>query len=121
MNGQKSIPIFQMSTVKVSSGLQYFYSFHLLFFFKINDNSLLKLSYTKRIERPNYRNLNPFINTSDSKNISTGNTNLKPEIGKRYELDYSTDIATTGSFIASPFYRINEQDIQDYIVYYLSL
>ncbi len=88
---------------------------------KISDNSLIKLSYTKRIERPDYRDLNPFINTSDPKNLSTGNTNLKPEIGKRYELGYSTDIAATGSFMVSLFYRINEQDIQNYIVYYPSL
>src|SRR6185312_10505403 len=44
------------------------------FFFskKISDNSQIKLSYTKRIERPDYRDLNPFINTSDPKNLSTG-------------------------------------------------
>ncbi len=87
---------------------------------KISDNSLLKLSYTKRIERPDYRDLNPFINTSDPKNLSTGNPGLKPETGERYELGYSTDNGS-GSFMVNLFYRINEQDIQDYIVYYPSL
>jgi len=87
---------------------------------KLSENSLLKASYSKRIERPDYGDLNPFINTSDPKNLSTGNSNLKPEIGKRYELGYSLDIDKVGSFMVSLFYRINEQDIQPFIVYYPS-
>jgi ferric enterobactin receptor len=87
---------------------------------KLTDNSQLKLSYTKRIERPDYRDLNPFINTSDPKNLSTGNPNLTPEIGKRYELGYSVDLDKIGSFMINLFYRINDHDIQPYIVYYPS-
>ena len=87
---------------------------------KLTDNSQLKLSYTKRIERPNYRDLNPFINTSDPKNLSTGNPNLTPEIGKRYELGYSVDMDKIGSFMVNLFYRVNDHDIQPYIVYYPS-
>ncbi|HXR82922.1 MAG TPA: TonB-dependent receptor [Hanamia sp.] len=85
---------------------------------KLSDNSLLKLSYSKRIERPDYRDLNPFINTSDPKNLSTGNSNLQPEIGKRYELAYSTDLKNNGSIMVSLFYRQNLNDIQPFIVYY---
>ncbi len=87
---------------------------------KLSENSLLKLSYSKRIERPDYRDLNPYINTSDPKNLSTGNPNLKPEIGKRYELAYSNDIKGFGSVLISLFYRINEQDIQPFVIFYPS-
>ena len=87
---------------------------------KLSENSLLKLSYSKRIERPDYRNLNPYINTTDPKNLSTGNPNLKPELGKRYELGYSNDIKNFGSLMVSLFYRINEQDIQPFIIFYPS-
>jgi len=92
------------------------------FFFskKIGENSQIKLSYTKRIERPDYGDLNPFINTSDPKNLTTGNPHLLPEIGRRYELGYSIDVDKIGSFMATLFYRINDHDIQDYIVYYPS-
>ncbi|MEO6820536.1 MAG: TonB-dependent receptor [Ginsengibacter sp.] len=85
---------------------------------KLSDNSQIKLSYTKRIERPDYSDLNPFINTSDPKNLSTGNIHLLPEIGRRYELGYNIDIDKIGSFMIILFYRKNENDIQDYIVYY---
>ena len=92
----------------------------IFFFKKLSDNSQIKLSYTKRIERPDYGDLNPFINTSDPKNLSTGNIHLLPEIGRRYELGYNIDIDKIGSFMANLFYRKNENDIQDYIVYYPS-
>ena len=87
---------------------------------KLTEYSQIKLSYTKRIERPDYRDLNPFINTSDPKNLSTGNIHLLPEIGKRYELGYNIDIDKVGSFMVNLFYRVNNYDIQDYIVYYPS-
>ncbi|MEP6952305.1 MAG: TonB-dependent receptor [Ginsengibacter sp.] len=87
---------------------------------KLSENSLLKLSFSKRIERPEYRDLNPFINTSDPKNLSTGNPNLQPQIGKRYELGYSNDIKKFGSVMVNFFYRINDHDIQPFIVFYPS-
>ncbi|MEO6229050.1 MAG: TonB-dependent receptor [Ferruginibacter sp.] len=85
---------------------------------KIGDKQTIKLSFSKRIERPDYEDLNPFVNTSDPKNLSTGNPVLKPEIGYRYELGYSRDLGTTGSLMVSLFHRINENDIQPYVVYY---
>ena len=54
---------------------------------KLNDNQTLKICYSKRIERPDYRDLNPFINTTDPYNVTMGNPYLKPEIGHRIEFD----------------------------------
>ncbi len=84
----------------------------------LTESSLLKLSYSKRIERPEYDDLNPFVNTSDPKNLSTGNPFLKPEIGQRIELGYSNDIPKIGSMFISLFYRENNRDIQPFITYY---
>ena len=88
---------------------------------KLSDNQTLKFSYSKRIERPDYRDLNPFINTSDPKNITSGNLFLTPEIGNSYELGYNKDLGTKGSFAITAFYRINNHDIQNFIIYYPSL
>ena len=85
---------------------------------KIGDKQTIKLSFSKRIERPDYEDLNPFVNTSDPKNLSTGNPYLQPEIGYRYELGYNHDLGKTGSLMVSLFHRINENDIQPYVVYY---
>ena len=88
---------------------------------KLNDKQTLKLSYSKRIERPDYRELNPFINTTDPYNITTGNPYLQPEIGHRFELGWNYDLDAGGSFMVSAFYRLNQNDIQPYVVYYASL
>lgn len=93
-----------------------------IFFSKqLGENHQIKLSYSKRIERPDFRDLNPFINTSDPKNITAGNPYLKPEIGNRYELGYSIDLDKIGSFMINAFYRTSDHDIQPYVVYYPSL
>jgi ferric enterobactin receptor len=80
----------------------------------------LKVSYTKRIQRPGYRALNPFVNTSDPKNITQGNPLLKPEIGNNYELGYSKSFEKGGTLNIVLFYRRSAQDIQPYLVYYPS-
>ena len=87
---------------------------------KINDAQTIKLSYSKRIERPDYNELNPFVNTTDPKNLSTGNPFLLPELGHRIEFSYNRDFGKTGSAMINLFYRINEHDIQSYVFYYPS-
>ena len=85
---------------------------------KLAASQTIKLSYSKRIERPDYEDLNPYVNINDPKNLSTGNPNLKPEIGNRVELGYSKDFGKIGSIMLNLFYRINDQDIQPYVIYY---
>jgi ferric enterobactin receptor len=82
------------------------------------DGGSLKLSYSKRIGRPDYEELNPFINTSDPKNITTGNSNLVPEQSHRYEFAYNKDLGKAGSFMINLFYRLNLNDIQPFVTYY---
>jgi hypothetical protein len=82
---------------------------------------VIKLSYSKRIERPGYWDLNPFINTADPKNITAGNPALMPEISNRVELGYSGEVNNVGSFMVNLFFRGNNHDIQPYIVYYPTL
>ena len=87
---------------------------------KIHENTNIRLNYSKRINRPDYEELNPFVNTTDPKNLSAGNPNLKPEIGHRFELAFNRDFGKTGSAMLNLFYRINDHDIQPFIVYYTS-
>lgn len=82
-----------------------------------NQNSL-KISYTYRIQRPGYRDLNPFINLSDPHNISIGNPDLKPEIQNRIELGYNKTFKKGGNLNIVAFYRWNTSDIQSFVTYY---
>jgi Outer membrane receptor proteins, mostly Fe transport len=84
----------------------------------LNKTQSLKLAYGKRIERPEYRELNPFINLSDPYNISTGNTLLKPEIGNNFELGYSSTFKKGGNIYISLIERINTQDVKQVTTFY---
>lgn len=78
----------------------------------------LKLAYGKRIERPEYRDLNPFINLSDPYNITTGNPLLKPEIGNNFELGYSSTFKKGGNIYISLIERINTSDLKPVTTFY---
>jgi outer membrane receptor protein involved in Fe transport len=80
----------------------------------------LRFSFTKRIQRPGYRVLNPFVNAADPKNITVGNPYLQPEIAHNMELSYNRNFDKGASINIALFYRHNTQDIQPYIVYYPS-
>ncbi len=82
------------------------------------NNNLLKLSYTHRIQRPDYRDLNPFINASDPKNFTSGNPNLKPEFSDKIELGYNAFLKKGATLNVSLFSQFNRQDIQQYTVFY---
>ncbi|MEX8546100.1 MAG: TonB-dependent receptor [Mucilaginibacter sp.] len=89
-----------------------------VFSHKINETQTIKASFTYRIQRPDYGALNPFFNISDPRNISTGNPNLKPEIGHNYELGYNKSFEKGGNIYVAAFYRYNTDDIQSYTTYY---
>jgi len=88
---------------------------------KIDETQSFKLSYTYRIERPDYGDLNPFENVSDPHNISRGNPNLKPEIGHNYEFGYNKTFAKGSNIYIGAFYRYNTNDIQSYTTPYDTL
>ncbi len=71
----------------------------------------IKLSYTHRIERPDYRELNPFLNRSDPYNITTGNPFLKPELGDNIELGYNKTW-NSGYIYVGLYERIDGQDLK---------
>ena len=88
---------------------------------KIGEENSIKLSYSRRINRPGTEELSPYVNTTDPKNMSQGNPYLLPEKGERIELTYSQDLKSLGSIMLTVFQRNSNQDIQPYVVYYPSL
>ncbi|QXV66602.1 TonB-dependent receptor [Mucilaginibacter sp. 21P] len=81
---------------------------------KLDATQSIKLSYSFRIERPDYGEVNPFYNISDPHNISTGNPNLKPEKSNSVELGYNRSFNSGANFYVGSFYRHNKDDIQQY-------
>ena len=54
--------------------------------YKISDDFSLQLGYSRRINRPRLRQLNPFSNIRNNFSISEGNPDLQPEFTDSYEL-----------------------------------
>ena len=53
-----------------------------------NDKGDISLSYSRRINRPRSRQVNPFVNYSDPLNFRQGNPDLNPEYTNAVELNY---------------------------------
>lgn len=92
----------------------------LIFSHKFKQEQTVKIAYTRRIERPQYSELNPFLNLSDPHNITTGNPSLRPEIGDNMELGYNKDFRNGATFYVALIERINSQDLKQITTFYSS-
>jgi len=73
--------------------------------YKLNDQDNMQLAYTRRINRPNFFQLIPFADFSDSLNLSTGNANLLPEFANSLELSYQNIINKQHNFLTSIYFK----------------
>lgn len=80
---------------------------------KINDNDELQFNYSRRIRRPRFWELNPFIDINDPANIRQGNPQLKPEYINSFELNYNTKYKN-GNILAVLYFTNNPKDITQY-------
>jgi len=87
---------------------------------QIDETQSVKLSYSRRFERPDYDELNPFLNRSDPYNISSGNPALRPEIANNIELGYSKSFKNGASTNITAYYRHNGDDIKTFTDFYPS-
>jgi outer membrane receptor protein involved in Fe transport len=72
---------------------------------KLKKEQDLQLNYTRKINRPNFFQLYPFTDYSDSLNISRGNPDLRPEFTNSFELSYQKTFKNKDNFIASAYYK----------------
>ena len=80
---------------------------------QLTETDQLQINYTRRIRRPRFWQLNPFIDINDPTNLRQGNPQLRPEFINSFELNYNRDYKT-GNFLASLYYRNNPDDITQY-------
>ncbi|HEY0025039.1 MAG TPA: TonB-dependent receptor [Longimicrobium sp.] len=77
----------------------------------LDDQRQVRLSYSRRIQRPDTRMLNPFSFSEDPRNRSTGNPDLEPEYTHALEMGYQHSFGT-GSVQVTPFFRRTENVIR---------
>jgi outer membrane receptor protein involved in Fe transport len=81
---------------------------------KIGESVEIQLNYSKRIRRPRFWNLNPFVDINDPLNIRRGNPELKPEFSNSFEFNYSKTFKNRSNFLGVIYYRNILQDITNY-------
>jgi outer membrane receptor protein involved in Fe transport len=78
---------------------------------KLKNDQEMQLNYTRKINRPNFFQLYPYTDFSDSLNISRGNPNLQPEFTNSVEFSYQkTFKKNKNSFLGSVYYK-NTNDL----------
>jgi outer membrane receptor protein involved in Fe transport len=70
----------------------------------INKINALQVSYSRRVNRPSPRDLNPFVDREDPLNLSYGNPWLEPEFTDAYEISHSLNLSKT-NLNSTLFYR----------------
>lgn len=102
---------FQNNT-ELDTAYNYLKAFPSAFFtYNFNEKNAVQLSYSRRIQRPRFWYLNPFLTLSDDRNRFQGNPKLLPEYTDSYELGYIRYLEK-GSLSSSLFYKFTTDVIQ---------
>lgn len=81
---------------------------------KIDDKQDIQLNYSRKINRPNFFQLIPYYDYSDSLNISRGNPDLLPEFTNLIELSYQLNLKKGNNIITTLYYRNTNDLITNY-------
>jgi len=106
---------------KTENGSDNFSNNYLKFFpsasiqLNLQSDEFLKFGYSKRINRPDLDDLNPFVDITDALNPHGGNPYLKPEIIHIVELNYNKDWDKY-SLSGNAFYRNANNTIRQYSI-----
>jgi len=80
--------------------------------YNISKGSDIQLNYSKRINRPRGRSINPYVDISDSTAIRSGNPDLNPEYAHAIEMNY-LKTWQNHTLSSSIYHRITNHVIQD--------
>ena len=82
---------------------------------KLKNKQEVQFSYTRRINRPNFFQLIPFTDYTDSLNITRGNPNLVPEFTNSFEMSYSKTFKGGSNLLTSLYYKHSDNLITRYL------
>jgi outer membrane receptor protein involved in Fe transport len=104
-----------VGTVGKDTAIEYGNKFPLSFFPSIfltqdlGNDQQLQFNVTRRINRPDFWQLFPFTDYSDSLNLSRGNPALKPEFTYSAELSYEKTFQRKNTLLASLYFKYTDQ------------
>ncbi len=113
----------EISNIKVSSRVDnsetlkdYTDLFPSAFFnYNFSENTQLQLNYSRRINRPRGRFLNPFFSYADERNTFRGNPDLDPSYTNSLELGMNLNFGKKFSLMPQLYYRNTQDDISVFV------
>ncbi|NEX91750.1 TonB-dependent receptor [Caulobacter sp. 17J65-9] len=87
-------------------------SLHLAY--DLTDSQQLTASYSKRVQRPQAQDLNPYVVYVDPFNLRSGNPNLKPQETDSYELGWQYRSGQT-FYLATAYYRQSTDGVTEVV------
>lgn len=81
---------------------------------KLKGNHELQLNFSRKINRPDFMQIMPFVMFSDKQNYRIGNPNLSPEFFNIAEFNYNK-VFKNGSVLSSLYVRQTERAITNYV------
>lgn len=83
--------------------------------YKLTEKQFVQLNYSRRVNRPNFHQLIPFVDSVDVFNMSRGNAALKPEFTDNIELQYLNNFSKKHTLLASAYFKYTDNLITRYI------
>lgn len=80
--------------------------------YKLTEKHQFAFNYSRRINRPGFFDLNPFVSFTDPLILEQGNPDLEPEFAHNYELSYQLNYGKLGLDVAG-FQRTTTNVIQE--------
>jgi outer membrane receptor protein involved in Fe transport len=82
--------------------------------YKLTDRSDVQMNYSRRINRPNFFQLMPFVDYTDPLNLRVGNPNLSPEFTNSIEANYARQLNNNHSILASAYFKYTDNLLTQY-------
>lgn len=82
--------------------------------YEVSKNSQLQVNYSRRIDRPGFFQLWPYIDYSDSLNLSRGNPGLKPQFTHTSELIWEKQLENNSNISVTAYYKYTNNMITRY-------
>jgi outer membrane receptor protein involved in Fe transport len=86
--------------------------------YKLPKDQTIYLNFSRRINRPSFWSLMPYVDLSNPQDTSMGNPNLRPEFIYNTELSYNKPFKKGHNFITSVYYQYTNGLIERYRKFY---
>ncbi|MDR7131171.1 outer membrane receptor protein involved in Fe transport [Algoriphagus sp. 4150] len=79
--------------------------------YNVSEENAFQISYSRRVRRPVYNDLSPYVTLSDARNFFSGNPDLNPEYTNSFELGH-IKYFDKGTLFTTVYYRSTNDKIE---------